>query len=96
MSKYQDWDFASLKLIIGLILLKKFLKRNIASTDLNISKSSLSDEVKLVQSRKRMSASDDSADADVDGQVEGAKVALADVDGQGLLGGLQLGLGHGC
>ena len=72
-----------------------FLKRNIASTDLNISKSSLSDEVKLVQSRERMSASDDSADADVDGQVEGAKVALADIDGQGLLGRLQLGLGHG-
>ena len=71
-------------------------QKDFASTDLNISKSSLSDEVKLVQSRERMSASDDSADADVDGQVEGAKVALADVDGQGLLGGLQLGLGHGC
>ena len=70
-------------------------QKDFASTDLNISKSSLSDEVKLVQSRKRMSASDDSADADVDGQVEGAKVALADINGQGLLGGLQLGLGHG-
>ena len=71
-------------------------QKDFASTDLNISKSSLSDEVKLVQSRERMSASDDSADADVDGQVEGAKVALADINGQGLLGGLQLGLGHGC
>ena len=71
-------------------------QKDFASTDLNISKSSLSDEVKLVQSRKRMSTSNDSADADVDGQVEGAKVALADINGQGLLGGLQLGLGHGC
>ena len=71
-------------------------QKDFASTDLNISKSGLSDEVKLVQSRERMSASDDSADADVDGQVEGAKVALADINGQGLLGGLQLGLGHGC
>ena len=64
-----------------------------AEPDLNISKRSLSDEVELVRSGKWVTASDDAADADVDSKVEGADVALADVNGQSLLGGLQLGLG---
>ena len=61
---------------------------------LDISQGCLRDEVVFVRVWKGMSASEESADADLADQVRGWDRGLADVDEQSFLGGLQIGLGH--